>query len=105
MPIAYLGMENKAWWVLEAANHLYLHSDFPSLTFVPIKLSPGVGVGAGGRECCVPQTWSWISGERCALLRCHQGLRAISGTTGNAPTQTINTTGTISKTQLVNSKC
>lgn len=47
MPIAYPGTENKAWWVLEAANLLYLHSEFPSLSFVPIKLSPGVGTGGG----------------------------------------------------------
>lgn len=47
VPIAYLGMENKASWVLEAAALLYLHSEFPSLSFVVIKLSPGAGLGEG----------------------------------------------------------
>lgn len=87
VPIAYPGTENKTWWVLEGAALLYLHSEFPSLSFVFRKLSPGAGLGAGGGGYLSHGPGAESLGK--GVLCCHRELVALSGTRGSAPTQTI----------------
>lgn len=100
MPIGYLGTKSKACWVLEAAALPYLHLEFPSLSFVLIKLSPGAGLGEG--VLCPTDSEPSLRGKMCF---------AALGTSGNiwdteqCPNTKNHTMGTVSKTQLVNSKC
>lgn len=92
VPTAHLGMANKAWWGLEAAALLYLHPELPSLSVVLRKPSPGAGLGQG------VLSHGPGAGSQGKVLCCPQGLVAVPNTNNH-------TMGTMSRTQLVNSKC